>query len=166
MRLIDADELRTIKSIQSADFNSIESIQKWIDNAETYNQVGDKMATAEGFCTNPEWYKGGLISRSALLKTFSNSRRFKETTSGLYVMEMLEIKEVIDDAPTVPNEYMRGYEAAEREYKRPQGEWVIIDDTVCECPRCKHQQTFLLSPKESNVNFCEKCGADLRGKEE
>ena len=48
-------------------------------------------------------------------------------------------------------------------YERPQGEWIIIDDTVCECPRCKHQQTFLLSPKESNVNFCEKCGADMRG---
>lgn len=49
---------------------------------------------------------------------------------------------------------------------KPQGEWIIIDDTVCECPRCKHQQTFLLSPKESNVNFCEKCGADMRGDRE
>lgn len=35
MRLIDADELRTIKSIQSADFNSIENIQSWIDHAPT-----------------------------------------------------------------------------------------------------------------------------------
>ena len=165
MRLIDADELRTIKSIQSADFNSIESIQRWIDNAETYNQVGDKMATAEGFCTNPEWYKGGLISRSALLKTFSNSRRFKETTSGLYVMEMLAIKEVIDNAPTVPNEYMRGYEAAEREYKRPQGEWIekverrgcfAGDKTVYSytCPFCGVKE-FKKYP------FCH-CGADLR----
>ena len=47
---------------------------------------------------------------------------------------------------------------------RPKGKWIIIDDTVCKCSRCKHQQTFLLSPKESNVNFCEKCGADMRGK--
>lgn len=35
MRLIDADKLRTIRSIQSGDFNSIETIQKWIDNAPT-----------------------------------------------------------------------------------------------------------------------------------
>ena len=34
-RLIDGDELKSIKSIQSADFNSIETIQKWIDNAPT-----------------------------------------------------------------------------------------------------------------------------------
>lgn len=38
MRLIDADALKTIKSIQSADFNSIETIQKWIDDAPTINQ--------------------------------------------------------------------------------------------------------------------------------
>lgn len=35
MRLIDADALKSIRSIQSADFNSIETIQKWIDNAPT-----------------------------------------------------------------------------------------------------------------------------------
>lgn len=35
MRLIDADELKTVKSIQSADFNSIETIQMWIDSAPT-----------------------------------------------------------------------------------------------------------------------------------
>ena len=34
-RLIDGDELKSIKSIQSADFDSIETIQKWIDNAPT-----------------------------------------------------------------------------------------------------------------------------------
>ena len=35
MRLIDAEELKSIKSIQSADFNSIESIREWIDKAST-----------------------------------------------------------------------------------------------------------------------------------
>lgn len=34
-RLIDGDKLKSIKSIQSADFNSIETIQKWIDDAPT-----------------------------------------------------------------------------------------------------------------------------------
>lgn len=39
MRLIDADALKTIKSIQSADFNSIETIRKWIDDAPTIDAV-------------------------------------------------------------------------------------------------------------------------------
>ena len=39
MRLIDADKLRTIRSIQSGDFNSIETIQKWIGNAPTVDAV-------------------------------------------------------------------------------------------------------------------------------
>lgn len=34
------------------------------------------------------------------------------------------------NAPTVPNEYMRGYEAAEREYKRPQGEFTDLEREV------------------------------------
>ena len=34
-RVIDGGELKSIKSIQSADFNSIETIQKWIGNAPT-----------------------------------------------------------------------------------------------------------------------------------
>ena len=39
MRLIDADELKTIHSIQKADFNSIETIQKWIDSAPTVQAI-------------------------------------------------------------------------------------------------------------------------------
>lgn len=35
MRLIDADALKSIKSIQSANYNTIEAIQKWIDEAPT-----------------------------------------------------------------------------------------------------------------------------------
>ena len=38
-RYIDADALKTIKSIQSADFNSVETIQKWIDSAPTIDAV-------------------------------------------------------------------------------------------------------------------------------
>ena len=34
-RLIDADEMKSIKSIQSANFNSIESIREWIDAQPT-----------------------------------------------------------------------------------------------------------------------------------
>lgn len=39
MRLIDADELKSVRSIQAADFNRIESIQRWIDNAPTIDPV-------------------------------------------------------------------------------------------------------------------------------
>lgn len=39
MRLIDADALKTIRSIQSADYNSIETIQHWIDKAPTIEAV-------------------------------------------------------------------------------------------------------------------------------
>lgn len=35
MRLIDADTLRAVRSIQRADFNSIETVQQWIDDAPT-----------------------------------------------------------------------------------------------------------------------------------
>ena len=34
-RYIDADALKTVKSIQMGNFNSIETIQEWIDNAPT-----------------------------------------------------------------------------------------------------------------------------------
>ena len=40
-RLIDADALKTIKSIQSADFNSIETISQWIDSAPTIDTIID-----------------------------------------------------------------------------------------------------------------------------
>lgn len=39
MRLIDADALKTRKSINSANFNTIETIQEWIDNAPTIDAV-------------------------------------------------------------------------------------------------------------------------------
>lgn len=60
----------------------------------------------------------------------------------------------IDNAPTVPNEYMRGYEAAEREYKRPQGEWNPIDAFVVRCSVC--------GVESFATPFCPKCGADMR----
>ena len=47
MRLIDANSLKSIESIQSADFNSIESIMAWIDSAPT---VEDSIAYNHGYC--------------------------------------------------------------------------------------------------------------------
>ena len=39
MRLIDADKLRTFSSINKGNFNSVETIQKWVDNAETVKAI-------------------------------------------------------------------------------------------------------------------------------
>lgn len=68
------------------------------------------------------------------------------------------ILNAIDNALTVPNEYMRGYEAAEREYKRPQGEWIYLNEDepmTVECPFC-HERKCCIS------NYCDNCGADMQ----
>lgn len=69
MRLIDADALKSIKSIQSADYNSIETIRKWIDSEPTIDAVqvvrcGDCMMfvldgadEGEGWC----WWNDTII---------------------------------------------------------------------------------------------------------
>lgn len=38
-KYINADEMKTVKSIQSADFNSIETIRQWIDSQPTADVV-------------------------------------------------------------------------------------------------------------------------------
>jgi hypothetical protein len=56
-----------------------------------------------------------LIDADALFEAFSNSEHIKETTDGLDVMEMLAIKEIIDNVPTV---------------ERPQGEWISVSERL------------------------------------
>lgn len=174
-RLIDANELRkhaiTVDHCNGVELEPIEVVPlAEIDNAETYNQVGHKMATAEGFCTNPEWNKGDLISREALLEAFSNSKHIKETTSGLDVMEMLAIKEVIDNAPTVLHDnYSMGYQDGVKTVlsEKPRGEWKFKkfdEETGISnhdwCPFCGVVKAQVYN------NFCGYCGADLRGDKE
>ena len=74
---------------------------------------------------------------------------------------------LIDIAPTIRNEYMRGYEAAMRECKRPQGKWIDIEEyddypnkKVCECSECGKMISI---SRNDFPNFCENCGADMRG---
>ena len=65
MRLIDADALKTIRSIQSADYNSIETIQHWIDNAPTIDAV--PVVRCKDCRCWVEWANGtGSCSRFAL----------------------------------------------------------------------------------------------------
>lgn len=72
-------------------------------------------------------------------------------------------EDLIDNAPQVPNEYMRGYEAAEREYKRPQGEW--IPNYTSQFMNPGRQCSLCGKVVEFSENFCPGCGADMRGKE-
>ena len=77
----------------------------------------------------------------------------------------------IGNAPTVPNEYMRGYEAAKREYKRPQGEWIELETDPPDffghrffsCSKCG-REIDVMTPEEtlSDYPYCH-CGADMRG---
>lgn len=56
MRYIDADKLKSVKSIQSADFNSIETIREWVDAQPTAdvreNVRGEWIETNK----TDEWY--------------------------------------------------------------------------------------------------------------
>ena len=53
---------------------------------------------------------------------------------------------------------------------RPQGEWIEVEDYIGDvhykCTQCGEEWTFPDgTPEENNANFCPKCGADLRGKD-
>ena len=118
-----------------------------------------------------------LIDADALLKAFMESKHIKETVSGLDIMEMLAIKETIDNTPTVEPckncedrkqaEYIRHGSSwhelqALRKFKaeneRPQGEWIVREDEPMnyECPFCGELNCC-------KGNFCPDCGADMRG---
>ena len=59
MRLIDADALKTRKSINSANYNSIETIQEWIDNAPTIDAV--PVVRCKDCEHSKEWYRDRLM---------------------------------------------------------------------------------------------------------
>lgn len=72
------------------------------------------------------------------------------------------ITDLIDNAPTV--EPLKIYEfkgCNNCELERPQGEWIMIKNSdghlkCYECSECKKSQGYI-------SNFCEDCGADMRG---
>ena len=107
-----------------------------------------------------------IISRNALLKAFAESNHIKETASGLDVMEMLAIKEIIDNAPTVDYHffYNHGFADAKRKFERPKGEWLLVghNDTVnfYKCSICGYEEHDNFT---KHYNFCPNCGADMRG---
>lgn len=63
MRPIDADEMKSIKSIQSANFNSIESIREWIDAQPTADVRENVKGEWLDYCDNPiKFYFDGRYS--------------------------------------------------------------------------------------------------------
>ena len=116
--------------------------------------------------------KNDLISREALKKAFANSEHIKETTDGLDVMEMLAIKEIIDNAPTVDikdeiaGAYNEGYMCGNKEAEkaRPQGEWIRTGslgngNAQYECSNCHYGDE---QAESQEVPYCWHCGAKMQ----
>ena len=170
MRLIDADKLleafsnseHIIETTSGLEVMEMLAIKEIIDNAPTYNQVGHKMTTAEGFITNPEWYKGDLISRDVLKNklSFVYDCAYIESKSKEGIAS--DIIDEIDKAPTVSQpDFKAGYKQAildgQTNFKRPRGEWIKIGELglAYKCNKCEEISVI---PE----NFCPNCGADMR----
>lgn len=68
-------------------------------------------------------------------------------------------------------QYRAGYEAAEKKYKRPEGEWQVrfpYDETskARTCSNCNITQRVNIYDGKVRFSFCPYCGADMRGEEE
>lgn len=106
-----------------------------------------------------------LIDADALIKWADES---VEQYGNRYSTDMLNMfglfKEVIDNAPTVEQKY---YERVIAQINpvieaRPKGTWIIVKDNKygnsVKCPFCNKEVAG------TDLNFCVKCGADMRGK--
>ena len=128
--------------------------------------------------------QGDLISRSELKSILKNecfwcANRDESCDKSCWHC----INEKIDNAPTVSIDW--GVEGGDRVvYTRPQGEWKLVKDNGnnihAECPFCKFQikciaynysiwevKQFIKNGDFAFEfpNFCEHCGADMRGDE-
>lgn len=70
MRLIDADALKTRKSINSANYNSIETIQEWIDNAPTIDAVPVVRCGECKYYAESKVIKGDMVCKYRLWNTY------------------------------------------------------------------------------------------------
>lgn len=86
-----------------------------------------------------------LISRSAIIKDI------KECYTDEFLAEY-GFNKLVEAQPTVE--------------ERPSGEWIEFDAEANEwsCSKCGHiWQLNDGTPEENCMNFCTKCGADMRG---
>ena len=105
-----------------------------------------------------------LISREELKKAICKSH-----LSGNKEWLLMELNNIIDNAPTVEVGYLTNCANCERvekiRAKRPKGEWIKDEEGIDRCSKCYHKcMEFVMG--EPKDNFCIECGADMRGKEE
>lgn len=143
---IDLSALREMKLI----------LRYYKDGNDLYEYSTDSFSLSEA--------KGDLISREALKKKIQEivENEIPFDPCQQWALGLRYALKLIDNFPTVRNEYMRGYEAAEREYKRPKGKWIIADkvlDYYHECPFCHWRNEVTTK----SFKYCPICGADMRG---
>ncbi len=104
-----------------------------------------------------------LISREALKKAIKNS--FKHNLNGYDALLISEIDEFINNAPTVCGNNPKWCESCVSKGKcastRPKGEWktnLTTGDIFCSCCKEVRRDTRI-----KHINFCNSCGADMRG---
>lgn len=88
-----------------------------------------------------------IIDADKLLEDIANSGLVWETYELLDVIEILAVKKIIDDEPTVE--------------ERPKGKWIIKHANGCNYYICS--ECSVLSNDWDN--FCPNCGADMRGED-
>ena len=67
-----------------------------------------------------------------------------------------EIRASREKSAAIKDAYKRGYEKARKEFKRPQGEWVIDTQGYCHCNKCNYMKQQLYH------NYCSNCGAKMK----
>ena len=145
-----------------------ENLYKWIK--DEYDNPNEEVAYSAIENGTPVSTGGDLISREALKTAIEQGEGFSWDSYGKD--DLCVRKKYIDNAPTVEEiktvadciiAYGDGYETARRLYERPQGEWIIVKDEKwgdnVKCPFCGKELAG------TDLNFCCKCGADMRGKE-
>lgn len=81
-----------------------------------------------------------------------------------WLLNYNDIKDVIDNAPTVCNDnYSMGYQDGVKKVlsERPQGEWVVDEEhsitmTFYKCTNCNY------FGGATHYRYCPRCGADMR----
>ena len=157
-----------------------ERVCEKIDSAQAIPLPSEQIAWEQGYEAGLAQGKhdrptGDCISREALRKAIEevedNYDGYEPNDLGKFTNE---VHDLIDNAQAVDLWQMRqeatenALKKAEVLYGRPKGEWKTVEgydgDEYYECSNCG--ETWVLSagtPKDNNMNFCPKCGADMKG---
>lgn len=107
-----------------------------------------------------------LKDADELLKAIANSGLIWKTNECLDVIEVLAVKKIIDDAPTVDTTFrdVVAYECGQKSVEqRPKGKWIYEYDDFYKCSLCgRGICTNWENDPTKDFPFCH-CGADMRG---